>query len=355
MPNVRRAFSLIELLVVLTIIAIIMALTLPSLSKARDSAEFLTWSSYSRGLQMDPDLVLYWTFENQNVSDNFVANQTAGGGYSMAPFGLDDLLVETALNIEQPEFSFAPPSSSQTFDILQIAKKTWAASDFTLKILEAGEPLDPRRPAYVTAAAPTWTRGRWQKKSAIAFGGEGSPVNPGYGLLTAMRAPHHDDLNLMGEPFTLWCWVRSENGRVGTILSKIDLPTRTGYMLRFYQHPSGHDSIRLMFMQGGFIMGAHGYSLNHEIGPDDWIFFAAVSDGNTLTAHVNGRNFYPFTTTGLPSFDNESDLIVGAAAAYGPPFWGDIDELGIAKRAMSEQELIDMYNAGRTTTYGGKK
>ena len=49
----RRAFTILELLVVMAIILALIALVLPSFEGARDRARFIRWAAYSHQLRSD--------------------------------------------------------------------------------------------------------------------------------------------------------------------------------------------------------------------------------------------------------------------------------------------------------------
>lgn len=67
MKYTRKNFTMIEVVLVISVMLILLGLALPGLQKAKFKAKSVRWIAYNNGLNRDPDLVLNFNFQNPDT------------------------------------------------------------------------------------------------------------------------------------------------------------------------------------------------------------------------------------------------------------------------------------------------
>jgi len=65
MKRKRESFTLIEMIVVLSIIGILMGMVVPAMHKAKKRAQYTRWLAFNAVLNRDPDTVINYNFQHQ--------------------------------------------------------------------------------------------------------------------------------------------------------------------------------------------------------------------------------------------------------------------------------------------------
>lgn len=283
----RKYFTLIELIVVISIMGVLAGLGIPSMVKSKERARYVRWLSFNNQWNSDPSTVINYNFENTDFKTNYQ------GTYLPALY-----------------------NSTTACDA-----KNFVQSDYH-GILMSG---------------PEWKRGgRWKTKNCLQFNGRNSFVFiPGSSSI---------DFDTEKDDFTIETWVNLDNlnGLAQTFFSKcewyaisqydayltsnrleVDVGKGTAAWLSPKPEANKWLNIVLTSEAGKFQLYLNGQAMTNK------------STAGTNPSSVE-KTSYPF--------------ILGAASISGNTrnyfLQGRMDELTVFKRALTPGEIKDFYEMG---------
>jgi len=290
-----RGFTIIELMVVISLILLIISFLLPSFASVRDRARRVKWFSFANGLRSDADYLVYYPMFHKTKK-----------------------VIKTNI-----------PPDPTTYTNVAVLRNMATLDPNTLTGAYDVEPEDYDGIAWIgpslyALSSSMWTDGRWDNKWGLSFSGAGE-------YLVAEIVPPLTNAST-------WMWIRTSDPNCGLFQQT---NTKQGNRYDRLLWLSNNGKINARIWNNESIRGST------KINDDQWhLIVHTYSEANGQRIWVDGK--IEVTGNKGKSDDNQHTMIhIGYAQdATNKSYWGMIDEFALVKRELDASEVTGIYNAG---------